>query len=212
MKADDDDEQEDMSPDDLWATFDAYVVEASRLKKEKKDEIALLVGLETELIDPSTSFSDLEKVLARHGDEIDYLVGSVHHVAGVPIDFDRPTFDLALKTVSRQGQRQGDPLHLLFCDYFDAQLDLIERFRPQVIGHFDLCRLHHPHERLDTDDEVWTRVVRNVRKAVEYGALFEVNTAALRKGWPTPYPGPEVLRVASIFALHLLSRADGRDS
>lgn len=69
--------------------------------------------------------------------------------------------------------------------------------QPEVIGHFDLCRLWQPDVRLDADDEVWRAVRRNVQTAVDYGALFEINAAAFRKGWSTAYPGEEVLRVRS---------------
>jgi len=36
---------------------------------------------------------------------------------------------------------------------------------------------------------------RNIKFAINYGALFEVNAAALRKGWLTPYPGEDVVAV-----------------
>jgi histidinol-phosphatase (PHP family) len=38
-------------------------------------------------------------------------------------------------------------------------------------------------------------IERNIRYAVDYGALFEINTAALRKGWPSPYPAEDVVEV-----------------
>lgn len=83
--------------------------------------------------------------------------------------------------------------------YFDAQLELMERFHPEVIGHFDLCRLYVPSIKFDERgyESVWAKVGRNVRFAIDYGACFELNAAAFRKGWTTAYPGPEVLKVRS---------------
>ena len=47
---------------------------------------------------------------------------------------------------------------------------------------------------------MWSRIERNVRFAVEYGALFEVNASAFRKGWSTGYPGAEVFDVRAVLA------------
>jgi histidinol-phosphatase (PHP family) len=167
------------------------VTEATRLKETYNDRITLLIGLETEVIRPDDDLAALRILLDRHDDRIDYIVGSVHHAAHVPIDFDRSTFDRALAACA------GD-LSRLHLDYFDAQHRLIIALQPEVIGHFDLCRLWEPGRRLDADAEVWAAVQRNVQAAVDYGALFEINAAAFRKGWSTAYPGEEVLQVCRI--------------
>ena len=44
--------------------------------------------------------------------------------------------------------------------------------------------------------EAWRRIERNIRYAVSYGALFELNASAFRKGWSTGYPGVEVFDVS----------------
>jgi len=41
----------------------------------------------------------------------------------------------------------------------------------------------------------WTKLERNVVEAAAYGALFEVNAAAFRKGWESAYPGEDVVQV-----------------
>lgn len=188
-----------MVPQDLWTAFASYLSSASLLRSQTP-QLSLLIGFESDLIDAGASemFDDLDKVLEVYGEEVEYMVGSVHHVYGVPIDFDRPTFDRALALASSRLEKALPSLsdvERLFCAYFDAQHLLITHFEPPIIGHFDLCRLYLPCIRLDDQPQVWERVERNVREVVRYGGLFEVNTAAVRKGWPTPYPGPEVLRV-----------------
>lgn len=79
--------------------------------------------------------------------------------------------------------------------YFDAQYELIRRFYPEVVGHIDLCRLFTPALRVQDYPSAWTKLERNVAFAVAYGALFEVNAAAFRKGWDTAYPGIDTLQV-----------------
>lgn len=79
--------------------------------------------------------------------------------------------------------------------YFDAQYELIRRFYPEVVGHIDLCRLFTPALRIQDYPSAWAKLQRNVAFAVAYGALFEVNAAAFRKGWDTAYPGTDTLQV-----------------
>ncbi|KAG9091039.1 histidinolphosphatase, partial [Ceratobasidium sp. 392] len=88
-------EEADLDPSDLARTFDLYIQEAHRLKIAYADQITLLVGLETDFITP-TDLDQLETLLARYGDKIEYVVGSIHHCNGIPLDFDKPTFEKAL--------------------------------------------------------------------------------------------------------------------
>ena len=88
-------------------------------------------------------------------------------------------------------------LERLFIAYFDAQYELMLRYRPEIVGHFDLCRLYHKTIKLEGFPEVWARIMRNVDFGISYGALFELNAAAFRKGWDAAYPGSEVVRVSS---------------
>lgn len=74
--------------------------------------------------------------------------------------------------------------------YFDAQYELLQRFRPEVVGHFDLCRLYTPRLPL----ALHAKMARNIEYAVGYGALFEVNAAAFRKGWDAAYLGATLSR------------------
>ncbi|RPD60954.1 histidinol-phosphatase [Lentinus tigrinus ALCF2SS1-7] len=185
-------EEEGMSLDSLKSQFDAFLTEAHRLKEKYADQITLLVGLETEYI-TETDLTALESLLSEHGKRIEYIVGSVHHVAGIPIDFDRPTFDKALASFS--STTNPDPMAAFLNAYFDAQYTLMQRVQPEVIGHLDLCRLYNPTLRFCDYPDALARIRRNVRYAVEYGALFELNAAAFRKGWDAAYPAEDVVEI-----------------
>lgn len=181
-------DQSDLSPVQLQDTFAAYVKEATELKAEYAERLTLLVGLETDVIHEG-SLDELAQVLQKH--DLDYIVGSVHHANGIPTDFDKATFDRALASFN------GDQVAL--CDhYFDQQYALIQRFQPEVIGHFDLCRLYHPELDFRQWSSTWAKITRNIEAAVEYGALFEINGAAFRKGWKTAYPGAEILQASQV--------------
>lgn len=181
-----------MSPDELIKQFDEYLHEAHRLKVLYAPQITLLIGLETEFV-MNPDLDHLDALLDAYGDRVQYLVGSIHHVNGIPIDFDLPTYHKALHTFGSESEHEQQASFL--AAYFDAQYQLLRRFHPEVIGHFDLCRLYDPDIRFEEFPEIWALVERNVLYAIGYGALFEVNAAAFRKGWTTAYPASDVLEV-----------------
>ncbi|KAF8627140.1 hypothetical protein AX17_006357 [Amanita inopinata Kibby_2008] len=79
--------------------------------------------------------------------------------------------------------------------YFDAQYEVLRRFRPEIVGHIDLCRLYRPELCFADFPRALEKLKRNIRFANDYGALFEVNTAAFRKRWETAYPGRDVIKL-----------------
>ncbi|KAM0755680.1 histidinol phosphate phosphatase H [Meredithblackwellia eburnea MCA 4105] len=182
-------EEEGLGLDHLATTFEAYVKEAWRLKQLYADKITLLVGIETEYINPE-GLDRLVKLLQSHGNSIQYIVGSVHHCHEQPIDFDKPRFDNALNSLG--GKDDEERFSKLFEAYFDAQYTLLQRLKPAVVGHFDLCRLYYPDRDFKSFPAVWDKVERNINFAVGYGGLFEINASAFRKGWTSAYPAPDV--------------------
>lgn len=198
-----------MSLKALEDKFEAFLDEAHRLRARYKEQISLLVGLETEYI----TLKDLDKLkllLKKHRDlgRIDYIVGSVHHVNEIPIDFDKATYEKAVASCSLDSDTSNSdssPLERFLCKYFDQQFDIISRFQPEVIGHIDLCRLYTPELKLKDFPDAWQKLKKNIEFATSYGALFELNAAAFRKSWSTAYPGKDVVnvRLSSVLACHL---------
>lgn len=182
--------------------FEAFLNEAHRLRGDYASALRLLVGLETENIS-ALDIDGLSRLLVAHNGRIDYLVGSVHHVNGVPIDFDLETYQRCLDNIplpphvadSTDADERLERFGIFLDMYFDAQFELLNEFHPEVIGHFDLCRLYTPDLRLRTFPRAWDKLERNIMFAIDYGALFEVNAAAFRKGWRTAYPGDDIAEV-----------------
>ena len=171
------------------------------MREKYSSEITLLVGLETEYI-TTLDLNKLEENLEQHGDSIEYLVGSVHHIDEIPIDYGKELFDKAAEKVATEGHyqqtsKQQPILEPIISRYLDKQLELMERFHPEIIGHFDLFRLYYPDFRLSNTEtpEVWDKIKRNIQFANGYGALFELNAAAFRKGWDQAFPGREIAAV-----------------
>ncbi|KAI6041585.1 Polymerase/histidinol phosphatase-like protein [Pisolithus marmoratus] len=186
-----------LSPVSLMKQFTDFLDEAHKLKSAYASQITLLVGLETEHI-TEHDLDMLSSILSEHSNRIEYIVGSVHHVHGLPIDFDRATFDDALRrfvpTIDADTPCASHTDQFLSA-YFDAQYTLLKRFRPEIIGHLDLCRLYNPGLRFSEYPNAYKRLERNISFATSYGALFEFNAAALRKGWDTCYPGRDVVEL-----------------
>ncbi|KAI0316038.1 Polymerase/histidinol phosphatase-like protein [Amylostereum chailletii] len=191
-------EENGLALQELATQFDDFVTEATRVRHLYADQINLLVGLETEYISRG-DLDGLAEVLDRYKDSIDHIVGSIHHVNGIPIDFDKDTFDRCLASIPAPLDREGDMEHRrqeAYLElYFDAQYEVLQRFHPEVVGHLDLCRLYTPSVHLPDYPSAWEKLERNIKFGIEYGALFEANASALRKGWDASYPGYEVLKL-----------------
>lgn len=194
-------EEAGFTPVELEKQFRSYLAKAREMQSlylSKERPMHVLVGCETENIVTPDSLDQLTDILGTAGrasipppfvgvGTVDYIVGSVHHVYEVPIDFDKPTFEKAVC-------KGGHPV--LLSSYLDAQYEVMQRLRPEVIGHMDLFRLFDPDAPWIPDAStsegktILDKMERNVRFAASYGALFEANSSAFRKGWRhETYPG-----------------------
>ncbi|KAI0106171.1 Polymerase/histidinol phosphatase-like protein [Nemania sp. FL0031] len=77
----------------LAPRHEAYLKEAQRLQALYAPQISLIIGFEGEWI--RTANESLIRELAAHP-AIDYFIGSLHHVNGVPIDYDKDYYARAL--------------------------------------------------------------------------------------------------------------------
>ena len=174
----------------LFELFAAYYAEARRLQTVYAGAISILVGFETEWIRPSSK-EDIEHHLTRY--PVDTMVGSVHHIHEVPIDFDRVMYE-------RAREISGGSDEALFADYFDAQFAMLEAMRPPIVGHFDLIRRESDNRNGNWKgyDSVWPKIQRNLHFISSYGGMLEINTAALRLGMSEPYPRAEICQVCCL--------------
>ena len=87
--------------------------------------------------------------------------------------------------ISKRGRQTGSVYYvgLLWCP-------IIQRFRP--VAHFDLYK---PNLRFADFPVVQKMIERSIRFAVDYGVLFEINTVAFRKEWPSSYLAKDFVEV-----------------
>ncbi|TRX98660.1 hypothetical protein FHL15_000002 [Xylaria flabelliformis] len=190
----------------------AYLEEAQRLQKLYAPQISLLIGFEGEWLRPA--YKTLIGDLAAHP-AIDYFIGSLHHVNGVPIDYDKEYYARAMASVgtltngttthgtcasatttTEPRSENGEVRGVNGCEekmyerYYDQQYEMLAALRPRIVGHFDLIRLMSSDPSRDVRHwrGVWERIERNLAFVASYDGWLECNSSALRKGLAEPYP------------------------
>jgi histidinol-phosphatase (PHP family) len=177
--------------------FAAYFSEARRLQREYADRLEIFVGFETEAT--AGSFDLAQTLAGEH--RPDYLVGGVHHVDDIPIDYDEQNYGRAVQSAGGIDQ--------LYCRFFDLQFDLIQRIKPAVVAHFDLIRIYDRdyRERLEVP-EVHRRIIRNLERIAQYDLILDFNVAALRKGADEPYLSRKILKQALTMGISVVPADD----
>ncbi len=167
-----------------------YIKEISRLRKEYEGQIEILLGIE----------EDSFKIHNRA--DFDYIIGSSHYtVRGgeyYPIDSSEDRFKTCIEV--------WDGNYLAFAeDYFSRFTDYVKKWRPDMIGHFDLITKFDDtlDIRLGENPEYNRIAEKYTRVALEAECVFEVNTGAITRGYrKTPYPYENLL--------HLIKKEGGR--
>lgn len=166
---------------------EAYLKEALRLRDKYKDQIAILVGFEAEWIRPS--YAALIKELEEDAN-VDFFLGSVHHVHEIPTDYDKPMYHEARDAAGGSDER-------IFEDYYDSQHEMLLTVVPTVVAHFDVIRLlsDEPNQDPANMPGVWAKILRNLQLIQAQGGLLEINSSAIRKGLKEPYPVRRICQV-----------------
>ena len=178
-------DEADLSAADTRRTFRRYAEWARELSGRFADRLEVLVGFEAESVPPD-SWPRVMRELRESG-PFDYVVGSVHHVAGWPIDESEDGYLAAAAAL-------GGP-RALEHGYFEELAELVDTLRPEIVGHFDLVRWMQGRNP-EFDRESWPAVERALQAVEASGALLDVNSAPVRKGLGPVYPMPAVLERA----------------
>ncbi|MBI4614445.1 MAG: histidinol-phosphatase [Planctomycetes bacterium] len=168
---------------DLLDKFSRYARERfPELAARYGDRIALLKGMETEVV-PHEDYAPRMQAFRREF-EIEYLVGSVHHVRNVSIDSSRTEWIRAAQ--------EAHGAERLVLDYYRAQREMLDLLRPEVVAHFDLIKLFAPRD-LPEGAAVRRAIDESLAAVLRAGSLLEVNGKAWAKGLSEPYPSIEIL-------------------
>ena len=177
--------EEGHTTESLLERFAEYNSVARLLQSKYRDSIQILVGFETECY--TGYVAHVESLRSRF--QPDYIVGSVHHVRDTVIDGSQQLYAQAIEKVGG--------IDALFCEYFDQQYELLGVLKPEVVGHFDLIRMHDKGylQRLEIH-AIKARVRRNLEKIKELGSILDFNVRAFEKGGTEPYVSRSILEMA----------------
>lgn len=177
-------------------TYAKYTAEIERLKQKYSDKITLFKGIEADafcLID---------------GEVYDYVIGSVHYLEAngktYPIDH----------TARQQMEYVNEACNGDFIkfaqDYYNQVVDCIKKFKPDIIGHFDvITKFSLIDENNPTYQEIAKKALRECAKITN---LIEVNTGAISRGYKTlPYPADFLLKEALNLKMDVILSSDSHN-
>ncbi len=166
----------------LYENFSRYISTCRELQRKYLSVIKIYVGFETETCSGSEEF--VKHLVQKF--QPDYIVGSVHHVNDIGIDYSKRLYGIAA--------RAAGGLDGLYRRYFDQQFEMINRLEPSVVGHFDLVRIFDPDykSRLKKPD-ILKRIRRNLERIKILGLILDFNVRALLKGADEPYISKPIL-------------------
>ena len=174
-----------LTPKTLFDTFASYMDECRHLQAKYKSDIQLYAAMEIETYSGYEQFVPF--LLERF--QPDYIVGSVHFVDDISIDYSRKTYAKAI-------QQQGS-IDKLYCRYFDQQYEMLQRFTPSVVGHFDLIRIFDADYKTRLQQpEILQRIKRNLELIKELDLILDLNLRSLVKGADEPYISRSILELA----------------
>lgn len=167
-----------------------YVRVLRALQAEYAGRLRVFVGMEQDYFAP-----------VRNRAALDYIIGSVHYLrdgAGhyYAVDGAPEEFDACVQSVFG-----GDAVAAARA-YYALVAENARRFRPEIIGHFDLVKKNNRGGRLfDEAGPAYRAAALDALAAcAETGAVFEVNTGGIFRGaCDEPYPSRfllEALRAA----------------
>ena len=160
----------------------AYRREIARLKEAYAGRIAVACGVAQDLYSnaPTAGY--------------DYVIGSVHYLrvgnAYLPVD------ESAAHQRDAAGRFFGGDVLAFAEEYYRQLATVFKATGCGVVGHFDIvAKFNEGGALFDEDDPRYVRAWRAAADAlVPSGALFEINTGGIARGWRSvPYPAPPIL-------------------
>jgi histidinol-phosphatase (PHP family) len=163
--------------------FSAYARTLEALQARYAGRLDVVRGFEAEVI-PEDRYVDV-MLGYREQYRFEYLVGSVHWVAGHIIDYRREHFEAALESCGG--------LEALAVRYYETVAEMARALRPEVLGHFDLIRKYAPDEASIATPSIRAAASAALDAIRDAGCILDINTAGYRRGFGRPYPAPWIL-------------------
>ncbi len=163
--------------------FPKFVSEVFRLQQIYRDRITIHLATEADYI---KDFVDSTKATCRSY-PFDYVIGSVHILDGVVIDYSE---SMLVQHLEDLGGVEG-----LWEKYWHSMENLIDADFCNIIGHFDLLKKYKASfSATDFTDHIDSLLTRIKDK----GLVIEVNTSGIDRSFAREvYPSPTILKLAA---------------
>lgn len=154
-----------------------YIETIDNLKKSYKEKIEVYKGLEVDYIKEYKGNLDIKKKY-----NLDYIIGSIHGFVYnnnfYTIDGDISNFNTLLNDKFNSDAKK------MVTTYYKSIMEMIEYLKPDIVGHFDLIKLHNKNEVLFNEEEVWYKdiVVETLEKIKKKNLIVEINTGGFYRG------------------------------
>lgn len=169
----------------LLHRFGKYMEQCRRLQEKYRSQITIFAAME---IETCSGYKEFVPYLTDRF-RPDYIVGSVHFVNDIGFDYSKEFYD---KAAAHAGG-----LDSLYCEYFDLQYEMMERFKPSVVGHFDLIRLYDAEYKTRLlHPDIMARIRRNLQLIKDLNLIMDFNLRSLLKGADEPYISRAILEMA----------------
>ena len=179
-----------------------YKKEVLRIKEEYADRMAIYLGTERDML------SCAEMV------DYEYYIASVHYF-NTPDEGFFPIDGPAEKMKNYvEKYCDGDGLKMAK-QYFSLVRDYVLEIKPEIIGHYDLVRYNNSRLHMYDEDssEYRTAALDALRDMRETGALLEVNTGGIARGYMSdPYPSVFILKEWKNWGGEVIINSDCHDA
>lgn len=163
-----------------------YQQEIQQLKEQYSSQITLLCGIEQDYFAPAQN-------------KYDYTIGSLHYV---PVGHSKLMgVDVSPQELQQACVEGFDGNYLkLVQTYYQLQVENIKKYRPEIVGHFDLVVKYNQNNLFFSEESnAYRQIALEALDEIawillDYGGMVEINTGAVSRGYRTlPYPAPFLL-------------------
>lgn len=174
--------------------FEVYLNEVHRLQSAYADSICIRCGVELDYLEKhSYRFKEIQKKY-----ELDYIIGSIHIVDGVAIDYQEP---MLVEHLEDLGGVDG-----LWEKYWETLFQMLQNAECHVVGHLDIPKKFFSAR---TDRDFMEPVDAILRLMKEKSLVLEINTSGIDKASTRePYPSYSYLARAKELDIEITLGSD----